>query len=310
MSEKLSWLTEDNQGFVVSTTRRWIYFLDRSGQALQGTSATKALETTVGDIVKFVEDEHAILVTEIFPRTNCLSRRIGKKQKIIAGNLDRIYIVTAVGQLFQPNFVDRVLCVAELEGIPASIIVNKTDLAMDRYTEHLIHLYSALGIPVLLTNIIDQEGLNFLLEDIHGRDLHVASFVGVSGVGKSSILNRLLPHAKRETQEVSQKSGQGRQTTTQAKAYRYQNQTPPVDVFLIDLPGLQNFGIEELTPREIQSGMKEILEFSTGCEYQDCQHVAELNCAVKSAVEEGQIAPSRFESYVAMLEEAEKIRPY
>lgn len=310
MGAPISWLGSSDEGFVVSTTRRWAYFTSREGKELQGTAAVKALEITVGDIVRYEQDQHGVLVKEICPRKNCLSRRFGKKRKNIAANLDRIYIVTAVGQLFQPIFVDRVLCVAELEGISASIVVNKTDLSIDPYTKHLVELYEELAIPVLLTNVIEPEGLEPLLEDIHGRDLHVASFVGVSGVGKSSIMNRLVPEASRETREVSQKSGQGRQTTTQAKAYRYRRRDPSVDVFLIDLPGLQNFGISELTPREIQSGLKEILEFSTGCEYHDCQHVAEPNCAVKAAIEEGLIAPSRFESYLGMLEEAEKQKPY
>ena len=305
---QISWMTDDQEGIVTSTTRRWIYFVDRFGEPHQGTAATKALDITVGDKIHFERDKDEYLIDSYQERKNCLKRLYGKKEKLLSANIDVLFIVTAVGQLFQPGFVDRVLCVATLEEIPCCIVVNKTDLEMDAETSFLIGVYEELGLEVLQTSTVEEGGLDPFLERIHRDPLQVVSLVGVSGVGKSSILNRLLPDIDRATREVSGKSGQGRQTTSQAEAFHYRD--GKADLFVIDLPGVQNFGISDLTVREVQSGMPDLFELATLCEYKDCQHIAEPNCAVKLAFEKGAFPACRFQSYIGMKEEIEKNREY
>ncbi|MCB0329208.1 MAG: ribosome small subunit-dependent GTPase A [Bdellovibrionales bacterium] len=304
----IPWLATDEEGFVTSTTRRWIYFVDRYGDEHQGTASTRALDITVGDRIRFERERDEYLIKGYDDRTNCLKRLYGKKVKLLCSNIDVLFVVTAVGQLFQPSFVDRVLCVAELEQIPACIVVNKTDLQMYQDTAFLIDVYEELGIEVLQTNTVDAEGLDPFLERLHREPLRVVSLVGVSGVGKSSILNRLIPGAQRSTREVSEKSGQGRQTTSQAEAFHYSDDE--ANLFVIDLPGVQNFGISDLSLRELQSGMPDLFELAQHCEYGDCQHIAEPNCAVKLAFERGVFPACRFQSYIAMKEEIERAKEY
>lgn len=307
-SQPVSWLVSDNEGIVTSTTRRWIYFVDSSGVLHQGTAATKALDITVGDKIHFERDKGEFLIDKYQERKNCLKRLYGKKEKLLSANIDLLFIVTAVGQLFQPGFVDRVLCVATLEEIPTCIVVNKTDLEMDEETSFLIGVYEELGIEVLLTSTVESGGLEPFLGRLRRGALRTVSLVGVSGVGKSSILNQLVPEAERSTREVSEKSGQGRQTTSQAKAFHYRDEES--DLFVIDLPGVQNFGISDLTLRQVQSGMPDLFELAGLCEYTDCQHIAEPNCAVKLAFERGAFPACRFQSYISMKEEIEKNREY
>jgi ribosome biogenesis GTPase len=304
----VSWLHDDNEGFVTSTTRRWIYFIDRFGAEHQGTAATRALDITVGDRIHFEREKNEYLIDSYQERTNCLKRLYGKREKLLCSNVDLLFIVSAIGQLFQPAFIDRVLCIATLAGIPACLIANKSDLACDEESEYLIGVYRSLGIEVLLTTTKREDGLIPFLERIHCENLKVVSLVGVSGVGKSSILNQLVPDARRSTREVSEKSGQGRQTTSQAEAFHFRDSH--ANLFLIDLPGIQSFGIGSLSIRELQEGMPDLLALGEGCEYADCQHIAEPHCAVKEALEEGIFPPSRFESYIAMLEEIERNREY
>ncbi|MCI5064636.1 ribosome small subunit-dependent GTPase A [bacterium] len=305
---EISWLPHDASGVVTSTTRRWIYFVDRYGASHQGTIATKALDITVGDRITFQRESDEYLISSHEERKNLLQRLYGKKTKLLCANIDLLFIVTAVGKLFQPGFVDRVLAVAHLEQIPVCLVVNKTDLTIDEETQYAISVYEDLGIEILRTNTVEEEGVVPFLERLQRESLETVSLVGVSGVGKSSLLNRLVPEAERSTREVSEKSGQGRQTTSQAKAFHYHSVKS--NLFVVDLPGVQNFGISNLTIPQLQSGMPDISHYAQSCEYSDCQHVAEERCAVKGACEEGLLSPSRFYSFLAMKEEIERAQQY
>lgn len=316
LTPPISWLVDDTEAFVTSTTRRKVYFMDRHGIERVGTVKTRALDITVGDRVQFRADNEEYLIEGYAERRNCLTRRYGKKIKYLSANIDLLFIVTAVGQLFQPGFIDRVLCVATLAEIPTCLIVNKTDLGIGEYSDYLISVYSELGIEVLQTSTKTEGGVDEFLRRLREPGLQVVSLVGVSGVGKSSLLNRLVPQAKRPTREVSEKSGSGRQTTSQAEAFHYReggdgdSSGQKADLFIVDLPGIQSFGISDLSRQELQSGMPDILQYAQECQFTDCSHIAEQQCGVKSAIEDGRLAPCRFESYIRMLEEIEENREY
>lgn len=305
----IEWLPDDNTGLVVTCTRRWVYLVDRSGTKKKATVATRALHVCVGDFVRFEGEKEPLFVTEVLPRKNCLSRHLGKRVKDIAANLDHVFVVTAVGTLFNPVFVDRVLCACFHQDIGATLVLNKVDLQIDEETEFLVEMYDLLGIPTVYTSVVDPDGLTDLREALKTATIHLISLVGISGVGKSSIMNALIPEARRETSEVSAKTGQGRQTTSQSEAIRYHGRSGE-DLFFIDVPGLQNFGISQLSRRDIQAAMPDLLHFARECEYQDCHHTAEPNCAVKKALDEGAFPPSRYNSYLGMLEELEATQEY
>ncbi len=309
MTQPLPWLTPD-LGLVVSTTRRWTDFHISDGTLLRGTAATKALDITVGDTIAFTEEtQKGYLITEIFERKNILTRQMGKKVRRLASNIDHLYVVTALGALFNTHFIDRIMCTAHAQDIPCSLIVNKCDLEQDDTSKKLIETYTALELEVLLTSTKQPNGLTALYESLRMNDQKIICLAGVSGVGKSSILNILVPEADRETSQVSEKTGQGRQTTSQAFAYPYLTQGHP-PLFIVDLPGVQNFGITHLSREEIHHGLTEFAQFAQQCEYADCRHIAEESCGIKTALEEGHLSSSRYESYLSMLEEQERHRDY
>lgn len=305
----IHWLPADDVGLVVTCTRRWIYLVDRKGQKKQATVATKALRVCVGDLVSFEGENEPLFANEILSRRNCLSRHLGKRVKDIAANLDHVFVVTAVGPLFNPVFVDRVLCACHHQNIQTTLVLNKVDLRVDEDTEFLVEMYDLLGVKTIYTSAVEPGGLDDLKEALAHPDIHLASLVGISGVGKSSIMNALIPEANRETNEVSEKTGQGRQTTSQSEALRFRGESGE-DLFFIDVPGLQNFGISQLSRRDIQQAMPDLCHFAELCEYEDCHHTAEPNCAVKQALEAGEFPPSRYNSYLGMLEELEAAQEY
>ncbi|MCB0333307.1 MAG: ribosome small subunit-dependent GTPase A [Bdellovibrionales bacterium] len=309
MTQPIPWLTPD-VGLVVSTTRRWTDFHISNGTLLRGTAATKALDITVGDFISYSEGtQKGYLITEIFERKNLLSRQIGAKVRRLASNIDHLYIVTALGALFNTHFIDRIMCTAHSQDIPCSLIVNKCDLELDTESEKLIDVYQSLELEVLLTSTKQKRGLESLYSSLSNTSHQVICLAGVSGVGKSSILNLLVPEAERETGKVSEKTGQGRQTTSQAFAYPYLSHNQP-PIFIVDLPGVQNFGITHLSRDEIEQGFAEFAHLSQQCEYGDCRHIAEEICGVKSALAQGALSDSRYQSYLNMLEEQERFREY
>jgi len=295
-------------GRILRTSRRFVQILDRSGAIIEATVSSKALDVTVGDAVEFESKGVETVVVKLIPARNSLARSYRNEVWRIAANLDHLFIVASVFPLFNNTFIDKVLLVAALQSIPVTLILNKNDLDLSATREALL-VYETLGVPVLFTSAKEGSGIDELRTVLGTESLRIAALTGVSGVGKSSLLNQLIPQASTRTGEVSARTGQGRQTTTQAVAYLYPaGRIEPL--LLIDLPGMQNFGVNHLRPNEISYGFIEIAEHAARCEFSNCRHLAEPRCAVKDALESGAIAPSRYESYLRILTEVEEAQPY
>jgi ribosome biogenesis GTPase len=246
-----------------------------------------------GDVVhvRILEDDRAV-VDRIEPRTYTLERRsVDGRKKTIAANVDMLVTVTALADP-PPRTItlDQLLAFAELEEIGSAVVFTKPDLAAPEETERLTAIYRALGYPVLTLNPRSGEGVEELRSLIAG---HPGLLSGVSGVGKSTIFRALGGEAA--TGEVS-RHGLGRQTTTTARLYRMG------EGFLIDSPGVNEFGLGVIAPQELANAFREMRELVPACRFTDCSHRAEPGCAVKAAVDDGRMAASRYASYVKMLE--------
>jgi ribosome biogenesis GTPase / thiamine phosphate phosphatase len=247
-------------------------------------------------------------LSEVAPRRNFLARTYGGKMKEIAVNLDLVAIVSAVGPLFSTDFVDRVLAVAWLQAIPSVLIVNKIDLGVDS-VKGLIDVYQQLGERVILTSIRKQQGVEEVARLFSAAEIRTVALVGISGVGKSALFNYLIPAGGQKTAAVSRKTGQGRRTTSVAVGHRYLDRRGQWKL-LIDLPGIQNFGVSDLSAAKVALAFPEFTARQGACEYSDCRHRAEPNCAVKDAVDRGEIALSRYRSYLNMLTEIDAAQQF
>jgi ribosome biogenesis GTPase len=222
--------------------------------------------------------------------------------------VDHLFIGVAIPPLFNTSFIDRLLALARLEAIPTTLLVNKIDLGIDT-ASRLTSIYERLGVDILYTSARSGEGIDTLKQRLADPSLQLTVLAGISGVGKSTILNQLIPEAKQRVGEVSERTGQGRQTTAQPIGHLYQR-ADGVPLIVVDLPGIQSFGVAHLDPRLIKAGFAEIEEIGQRCEYSDCSHTKEGSCAVKTAVTEGQIAESRYQSYCDILAEIDTAKAY
>lgn len=245
-----------------------------------------------GDVVHVhvLEDDKTV-VDHIEPRSYTLERRtLEGRSKTMAANVDTLVTVTALADP-SPRLVtlDQLLAFAEFEEIGAIVVFTKPDLAGRSEIDRLSALYAALGYPVIVINPKTGEQIDVLRTAIARRR---ALLCGISGVGKSSIFRALGGEAS--VGEVS-RFGMGRQTTTAARLYRIG------EGFLIDSPGVNEFGLGKVTPQELTQGFREMPLPAQGCRFKDCTHLKEPDCGVKAAVASGRIAPSRYDSYRQML---------
>ena len=298
----------EKQAVVLSASRRHALISPDRSSIFNATTSAKAIDLATGDQVLYIEKGYNLVITSILPRRNAIERSYHGELRRVVSNLDRLLIVSAVSPLFNTLFIDRVLSVATIQEIPCTLILNKIDLGLGE-TQALIQSYSRLGYEVLMTSAKFGDGIEQLRERLEFSSLSAVALCGVSGVGKSTILNRLIPTADRKTNEVSSRTGQGRQTTTQACGYLYER-TADEALLIIDLPGIQSFGVSHLGKRQIADAFPEIVAAREGCRFSDCADIAEDRCGVKAALAEGKMERFRYDSYIHMLDEIEHAREY
>lgn len=255
-----------------------------------------------GDRVVWCAGEHTGVVVAQLERTSALSRPDPYgKLKPVAANIDQILVVIAPYPEPHANLIDRYLVAYEVVGIEPVIVLNKTDLLEDdaelaARMQELLAIYPTLGYRVLRTSS-KRGGLNDLHASLRER---TSVFVGQSGVGKSSLVNALLPEADLRVGELSENTQKGTHTTTTAQLFHLE-----CGGSLIDSPGIREFGLWHMTREEVERGFREFREFLGTCKFRDCRHEGEPGCAILAALEAGSITESRLESYrhiVASLE--------
>ncbi len=293
---------------VSSATRRYVEICDSSFQLTLGKAASRSLDLTVGDQVTCEMQKSEVIVSSVIKRQNLINRSYQNKTKDIVANVGHLYIVTAVGPLLNTIFIDRIYALAFLQQIPTTIVLNKVDVieGLDEARQRL-GCYLKIDVPIIEVSAKQNIGIADLRSKILGTGCNLIAFSGVSGVGKSSLINALIPNASVRIEAVSRRTGQGRQTTSQSLAYPFPSEKP--QMLLVDTPGLQNFGVSHLTELEARNAFPEFKTLA-GCKFQDCKHISEPNCLVLSGLKAGTIAMSRYESYRGMLEEIKQSQPY
>ncbi|MCA9541602.1 MAG: ribosome small subunit-dependent GTPase A [Myxococcales bacterium] len=271
------------------------------GEDVECVARGDGKRAVVGDDVRFVPDADTEmaqgLIIGIGERRTALVRAdaLGRREQVLAANLDRIFVVTAVEPPLREGLIDRYLVVAHAQGIEAHIIFNKVDLiaddpaALEDIGDRLA-IYPRLGYPVHFTAASTGAGLGDLRRALRRR---TSIFVGHSGVGKTSLLNALDPALGERVQALSEASGRGRHTTSSSFLH-----VLPDGGEVIDSPGVRAFGLWDIDPDEVGSHFVELARLAPRCKFADCRHVHEPECAVLAAVEAGRIEESRYASYV------------
>ena len=257
----------------------------------------------VGDNVLFEFDRksNSGIITEVLDRTNYILRKasnLSKETQIIAANVDQVYLMITIILPETPvEFIDRFLITAEAYRIPASIIINKTDIYGDREVEkmkYLESLYRKIGydcIPVSVKEMIGIDNLRSLMKD------KVTLISGNSGVGKTTLLNVFNPGMNLKTGEISDFHKQGKHITTFPEMHQM-----PFGGFVIDTPGIRGFGVVDMKRNEIYHFFREIFKISKDCKFNNCLHLDEPGCAVRGGVENGDIDYLRYRSYLNIME--------
>lgn len=252
----------------------------------------------VGDRVEIEElEDGSCRITGVLPRRSALIRRAvaRRKDQVMAANVDQVAVVVSAARP-EPDLymLDRLLAVAEFDELGAFVVLNKIDLREDIGE---LAPYEALGYDVLRTSVHEDAGLGALRDRLAGRTTVLA---GTSGVGKSSLLNALMPGLELRVGEVGDRSGRGRHTTTSARLIPLDE-----DTFIADTPGIQHFVPAELGVAALGHAFREFRPYLEACRFSDCKHRQEPGCAVRQAVGDGEILARRHESYLALLEAAE-----
>jgi ribosome biogenesis GTPase / thiamine phosphate phosphatase len=299
------------KGIVTKSTGSWYHLRTEDGTTYQARIRGKfrianikhTNPIAVGDEVDFEIDKDDIaVITKIYDRKNYIIRKsvnLSKKTHIIASNIDVAFlVVTMSNPKTSFGFIDRFLITAEAYQIPVVILFNKIDVYQQDELDDLLlykHIYNSIGYESI--DISAETGLNLdLVKDLMKDKVSLVS--GHSGVGKSTLLNALHPDLNLKTHQVSDFNSKGQHTTTFAQMFEW-----PFGGFIIDTPGIKEFGLVHIEKSELQNYFPEILELRSECKFDNCIHVNEPKCAVRDAVDAMEIAPSRYESYLTFLEE-------
>jgi len=328
--------------YMLSVLPKWELFpaVLRGKIRLKGSTATNPV--AVGDVVDFEADipegveqrpgvaaesvtsENPAVITAVHPRRNYIIRKstnLSRQSHIIAANLDRAFLVVTLDfpQVKLP-FLDRLLVTCEVYNVPAVIVLNKCDLYGPEHEDMRTafhEIYEGAGYPVIEVSAHTGEGVDRLRDIVSGKILadgtsnedydpsrpYVSLFSGVSGVGKSSLIKALDPSLEPRVGEISDAHEQGRHTTTFYEMYSLAS-----GGFIVDTPGLRGFGLVDLKKEEIALYFPEMLQAAQNCRFAPCTHTHEPGCAVKEAVESGEISYDRYSSYLGMLDEEGKYR--
>ena len=302
------------RGLVIKNTGSWYQVKTDDGQFIEckikGNFRLKGIRSTnpvaVGDRVQIIlNQEGTAFISEIEDRKNYIIRRssnLSKQSHILAANLDQCMLVVTVNYPETSTiFIDRFLASAEAYRVPVKLIFNKVDVYNEdelHYLDSLINLYTTIGYPCFKISAKKGEGIDIIKEELKGR---ITLFSGHSGVGKSTLINAILPEQEVKTAEISAYHNKGMHTTTFSEMFAVAD-----GGYIIDTPGIKGFGTFDMEEEEIGHYFPEIFKFSANCKYNNCTHRHEPGCAVRQAVEQHYISESRYTSYLNMLEDKEE----
>ncbi|QZT36035.1 ribosome small subunit-dependent GTPase A [Halosquirtibacter xylanolyticus] len=309
------------KGLVIKSTGSWYTVKDDEGQLhlckIKGKFRTKGIRTTnpisVGDMVYFdlvvnstdKNEEPVGLIKKIEPRKNYIIRKssnLSKQSQIIAANVDQAFLIVTISHpRTLTGFIDRFLVSAEAYRIPVRLVFNKLDIYNEEDYEILedyLHIYEGAGYECFQVSAEKDFNIDKLRNKMAGK-INVLS--GHSGVGKSTIINKLEPGLDIKTAEISEVHQQGKHTTTFAEMHEMKN-----GGYIIDTPGVRGFGITDIDKKELSHYFPEIFQHSNECQFNNCSHQHEPRCAVKEAVENGDIAYTRYDSYISMMEDSDE----
>lgn len=302
------------RGLVIKNTGSWYLVKTDDGRyvecKIKGNFRLKGIKSTnpvvVGDYVQIVDNnDNAAFITEIEDRKNYIVRRasnLSKQSHILAANLDQCMLIVTVNYPeTSTTFIDRFLASAEAYRVPVKLIFNKVDKYSQEevnYMDALINLYTNIGYECFKISAKENIGIDEINRKLNGK---VTLLSGNSGVGKSTLINAILPEESQKTREISVMHNKGMHTTTYSEMF-------PVDGegYIIDTPGIKGFGSFDMDEEEMSHYFKEIFKFSANCKYGNCTHRHEPGCAVIKAVEDNYISQSRYNSYLNMLEDKEE----
>lgn len=261
----------------------------------KGKFRNLSLSPLAGDIVDFEDDGSTKIISKIYPRKN-------KFVRPPFANLDLMILVVSTVEP-APNFLvlDKMCAIARHKDVDVAVVITKTDMA--EYN-HVHDIYTKVGYPVFFTGENDQEQLSKLRELMKGK---LCAFSGNSGVGKSTLLNKLFPHLELETGRISKKLGRGKHTTRQVEIF------PMEDCMVADTPGFSSVELDYdnfISKDDLQHAFIEFSQYTDDCKFRDCSHTGEKGCAIKDAVDRGDIALSRYESYKTLYERQKEIKDW
>ena len=300
------------QGVVIKSTGSWYIVKTDDGDLLncriRGKFRMQDIKSTnpivVGDRVKLSQEEESFLIDELFDRKNIIVRKsvnLSKQTHILASNIDQaILVVTMLSPQTSTGFIDRFLVSAQAYGVDVVILFNKTDL-YDKATLALLEerrsIYEKIGYRCLSKSTLNDDLSD--IKELMKAKVNVIS--GHSGVGKSTLLNSIQPNLNITTQEISEQHQQGQHTTTFSEMHDLD-----FGASIIDTPGVRGFGLIDMNKYELGDYFVEFFKLKSDCKFNNCLHINEPKCAVKLALENGEIAPSRYKNYLNMLEQDEE----
>ena len=302
------------KGLVIKNTGSWYTVKTDDGQLIEskikGNFRLKGIRSTnpvaVGDHVEIITNqEGTAFISAIEDRRNYIIRKspnLSKQSHILAANVDQALLVVTVNYpQTSTTFIDRFLASAEAYSVPVVLVFNKHDLLSEEelhYEKMMCTLYETVGYKCVEISAETGEGVEQLFPILKDK---ISLLSGNSGVGKSTLINRLIPHASQRTAEISDAHNTGMHTTTFSEMIEL-----PGGGYLIDTPGIKGFGTFDIGKEELTSYFKEIFHFSKDCRFSNCTHTHEPGCAVIKAVEDHFIAASRYQSYLSMLEDKDE----